>query len=293
MKIIRVFPRRTMFTPTDDFAFVGDPPMIRPEADEVHVSCTFTWDKVRAMNLALAWGQYYSVKLGGPAFDSPVNGFTPGQYIKRGVTFTSRGCNNQCPWCLVSKREGKLRQIDNFAVGNIIQDNNFLQCNKSHIENVCRMLRSQKNIQFTGGLDTRLLHCDHVELLRGLHIGQMFFACDTKGSIYSLRNAGDLLKDFPRDKKRCYVLLAFNGQTLDQAEEHLEDVWGAGFMPHAQLFQPPDKYISYPKEWRDLVRRWSRPAIMKAMHRPIITTTLKESNSTLRDENNGTVFEEE
>jgi hypothetical protein len=43
--VIRVFPRRTSLTPTDEYAFVGEPPMLRPEADEVHVSCTFTWDK--------------------------------------------------------------------------------------------------------------------------------------------------------------------------------------------------------------------------------------------------------
>ena len=34
MKIIRVFPRRTSLTPVDDMAFVGNPPMLRPEADE-------------------------------------------------------------------------------------------------------------------------------------------------------------------------------------------------------------------------------------------------------------------
>jgi len=47
MKIVRVFPRRTTATPTDEMAFVGDPPppAFRPEADEVHISCTFTWDR--------------------------------------------------------------------------------------------------------------------------------------------------------------------------------------------------------------------------------------------------------
>ncbi len=44
MRLIRVFPRRTSLTPTDSMSFIGDPPTILPEADEVHVSVTFTWD---------------------------------------------------------------------------------------------------------------------------------------------------------------------------------------------------------------------------------------------------------
>ena len=51
MRIVRVFPRRTSATPTDDLAFVGDPPLFLPEADEVHVSCTFTWDRAEARRL--------------------------------------------------------------------------------------------------------------------------------------------------------------------------------------------------------------------------------------------------
>jgi len=265
MKIIRVFPKRTKWTPIDDMAFVGDPPMIRPEADIVHISCCFTWDKERAERLARAWGQYYPVAIGGPAFDAYPSEFIPGLYISHGVTFTSWGCNNQCPWCLAWKREGKLRENQSFVEGNTIQDNNFLQCNKSHTDKVFQMLRGQRLISFTGGLDAGLLKWIDVEELRSLNIYQMFFACDTKGALSSLRNAGDLLKDFPRDKKRCYVLLGFNNQTLDQAKAHLEDVWYAGFMPFAQLYQPPEHYIKYSKEWRDLARIWSRPAIMKKL----------------------------
>lgn len=41
--IIRVFPRRTSYTPVDDWVFYGPPPMraLIPEHSEVHISCTF------------------------------------------------------------------------------------------------------------------------------------------------------------------------------------------------------------------------------------------------------------
>lgn len=255
-------------TPKDDYAFVGDPPMMRPDADEVHVSVTFTWDLKKARRLAEAWAQYYpTVKIGGPVLESPTNGFIPGQYIKRGATFTSRGCNNKCPWCLVPEREGRLEELSEFPPGYIIQDNNLLQCNKGHIALVCQMLRGQHGIDFTGGLDSRLITDSIAEDLRGLRIRQLFLACDTKGAVRPLRKAVQKLWGLSRDKLRCYVLLAFNNETISQATEQLEQVWEVGCMPFAQLYQPPDRYIKYPKEWRDLARVWSRPAIMKAIHK--------------------------
>ena len=33
-------------------------------------------------------------------------------------------CNNNCPWCIVPKIEGKLKELP-IVPGNIIQDNNF------------------------------------------------------------------------------------------------------------------------------------------------------------------------
>ncbi len=273
MKIIRVFPRRTSLTPNDEFAFVGMPTLDRPQADEVHVSCTFTWDIVRAKYLALAWGQYYPVKIGGVAFDNSPNGFTPGMYIKNGVTFTTRGCNNQCPFCLVSKREGKIIEYPDFAEGNIIQDNNILQSSLGHWWQVIQMLKTQKAIEFTGGLDARLVTDQNADDIRGLRLKRVFLACDHKSGLKALERAIKLLK-LPRDKTQCYVLIAFNGETLSEARERLENVWHAGALPFAQLYQPPEKWINYSKDWRDLNRMFSRPAITKNVMK---SSTCKDS----------------
>jgi hypothetical protein len=53
-RLIRVFPRRTRATPDDRLAYFG-PPGRFAEADEVHVDCTFTWDKPIAEQLAEQW----------------------------------------------------------------------------------------------------------------------------------------------------------------------------------------------------------------------------------------------
>lgn len=264
MTVIRVFPTKTHMTPRDEYAFVGDPPMFLPQADEVHVSCTFTWHMAKAKRLAGAWAQYFPTKLGGPAFGSQTDGFTPGHYVRQGITFTSRGCNNQCPWCLVPQREGKLREIE-IHPGNTIQDNNLLQCNREHIAKVIDMLRSQHQICFSGGLDSRLLTESIADDLRSLSIRHLFFACDTKVALKPLSQIKHKLLGFNRNQLRCYVLLAFNGETISEAQERLENVWGLGFMPFAQLYQPPEHHINYSKEWQDLARIWTRPAISKAV----------------------------
>lgn len=258
-------------TPDDSYVFIGDPPMEywRPEADQVHVSCLFTWDKDKAIRLAEAWNQYYGVRLSGPALESDTDEFTPGLYVKHGVTFTSRGCDNNCPHCLVPEREGKLKEIKDFAPGHIIQDNNLLQCSRNHISSVFDMLRSQRrSAVFSGGLDTTLVDDWVVELLWSIKINQLFLAADTKAALEPLRTAIEKLKPLHlgRDKLRCYVLIGRN-ESISQATTRLEAVWKIGCMPFAQLFQPPDKWIKYSPEWKRLARIWERPAATKAIHR--------------------------
>lgn len=107
--MIRVFPRKTKWTPDDDLAFVGEPTLFLPEDQPVKISVTFTWDITEAERLYRAWSEYYSdVEMGGPAFDDHGDHFVPGRFVKSGVTITSRGCSKDCPWCLVPKREGWL-----------------------------------------------------------------------------------------------------------------------------------------------------------------------------------------
>lgn len=265
-KVIRIFPRKTNMTPNDAYSFVGDPPLWRPEADEVHVSVTFTWDIEEGKRLQEAWKQYYpNVLIGGPAMRNKPNGFIPGLYMKTGVTFTSRGCNNNCPWCLVPKIEGKLYTIP-IVPGHIIQDNNLLQCSAPHRRRVFQMLDSQnKAANFLGGLDARLITDEIAEELRGLRIHQVFLAADTEGALKPLKRAIKKLSFLPRQKLRCYVLVAYNDETVEQATARLCKVWESGAMPFVQLYQPPDQYIKYSYEWRSFARRWQRPAIIKAM----------------------------
>jgi len=267
MKIIRVFPRRTALTPDDPMSFVGFPPLWRPEADEVHVSVTFTWDIEMGRRLTEAWLDYYpKVKLGGPALGDRPNGFIPGMYIKPGVTFTTRGCKNNCPWCLVPRREGRLAEIEHFAPGWIIQDNNLLQAGPDHIMRVFAMLKTQRRAAvFSGGLQASLVSDWLAKALRELRIDQLFLAADTDAALGPLEKALGLLS-FLKDRRKLRVYAMIGRETIGEATARLENIWRLGGMPFAQLYQPDDRYIDYSPEWKAVVREWSRPAAMMASH---------------------------
>ncbi len=265
-RIIRVFPRRTSYTPDDDMVFIGEPPgLMIPPHDEVHVSCVFTWDREYCEELRFQWEGWTDkpVRLGGPAYGSPVESFTPGLYLKSNIILTSRGCNNNCPWCLVPKREGKLQELPIYE-GNVIQDNNFLQTSRKHKDQVFSMLRRQKGICFKGGLQNNLIDDHFIENIQAIRISELWLACDTDGAVPSMQNTAKRLTKagFTREHIKCYVLI---GDDMEANERRLQAVYAAGAMPFAQLYQPAqDTKLDYDRAWKKFHRMWSRPAAIRA-----------------------------
>jgi len=261
MQMIRVFPRKTTWTPTDELAFVGNPPLFQPVDQPVHISVTFTWDIEEGKRLFRQWSDFYKdVRIGGPAFDNQGGSFVPGRYLKEGVTITSRGCPRKCPFCFVPKREGPIREIP-IQDGWIVQDNNLLACSRKHIEAVFEMLKRQpKRIKFAGGLDARLLKDWHLELVESIRLDEMWFACDSEGCERPLQRVADMTAHMPINKKRCFVLIGYNGESIEDAEARLGMVYGMGFLPFAQLYQPAD----HPREWKRLAKKWCRPAAYRS-----------------------------
>lgn len=259
--MIRVFPSRNKWTPTDELTFIGDPPLFRPDkTTPVYVSVTFTQEKAEGERLAKAWGQYYeNVQLGGPAFGDPGGEFIPGRFLKEGCTITSRGCPKRCPWCFVPKREGGIRELS-IKPGWIVQDNNLLACSESHIRAVFDMLKEQnRGIFFNGGLDKDYLHDWHMKLLDSIKIGEVWLSCDGPAEMKPFAVAAKILSGLPMKKRRCYVMVGHNGETLIEAERRLETVLELGFMPFCQLYRAESPKI-YSPEWRRLQRKWARPA---------------------------------
>lgn len=271
MRLIRVFPRRTRATPDDELSRFG-PPGFFDEADEVHVSVTFTYDKPYAEHLAEQWRHVAPTKVGGVAYGDRGEDFVPGRYVKHGYVFTSRGCPRRCWFCSVWKRDPIPRLLPIVEGWNILDDN-LLACPREHVEAVFAMLRRQKGrIEFTGGLEALALEDYQVDLLAGLTPRpNMFFAYDPGDAFETLEHAAQrlLTAGFTRasHRMRAYVLVGYPKDTFEAAQHRLTEMTRIGFTPFAMLWRPEtpsqEKHAPSP-QWRKFARRWARPAIIHA-----------------------------
>lgn len=271
MRLIRVFPRKTKATPDDALARFG-PPGLFDEADEVHISVTFTYDKAIAEMLAEQWKYVAPVKVGGVAYGDRGEDFIPGRYIKPGYGFTSRGCIRRCWFCSVWKRDPVPRLLPIIDCWNILDDN-LLACPRDHVEAVFAMLRKQKRrVEFTGGLEALSLENYHVDLLASLTPRPtMFWAYDPGDKFETLEHAARrlLAAGFTEasHRMRVYVLIGFPKDTLAAAEHRLQQMLSIGMTPMAMLWRPEtasqEKYMPA-SDWRAFQRRWARPAIIHA-----------------------------
>lgn len=270
MKILRVFPRRTKATPTDEDVRIGYPGLF-DEADEIRISVTFTWDLPVAERLAKAWESVAPVKIGGPATGMRGEDFEPGMYLKPGYVITSRGCPNRCGFCTVWQREGQAVRELPICDGWNVQDDNLLACSEQHIRALIAMLKRQpERAQFTGGLEAARLKDWHIDLLDSLRPKQMFFAYDSPEDYEPLVDAGRrLLECFTWQSKvlRAFVLIGYPGDSLEAATTRLHDTLGVGMWPMAMLYRGSDGRVPEDPAWRALQRTWARPAAMDALVR--------------------------
>ena len=263
MRLIRVFPRRTRATPTDPLAYIG-PPDLFAEADEVHVSVTFSWDLPAAERLAKAWEKVAPVKLGGPATGMSGGEFVPGRYLRAGYTITSRGCPNRCWFCGVWRREGPIRELPIRDGWNVLDDN-LLACSEKHIRAVFAMIsRQRRRAEFTGGLEAALLQFSYAEALRELRPKQLFFAYDTPEDLEPLREAGETLREAgfttASHVLRAYVLIGYPHDSIEAAERRLRATIEAGFLPMAMLYR--DSTGQRDLHWMRFQKQWARPVLI-------------------------------
>lgn len=267
MKIIRVFPRRTNATPDDELVRIGTGPGLFDEADEIHISVTFSWDLQTAERLEKAWRTVGPTKIGGPATGQASGEFTPGLYLKKGNTITSRGCPNHCWFCSAWRREGTIREIG-IKPGWKIHDDNLLACSASHIEAVIRMTKTRPypRPEFVGGLDPKRMTPAIAALFRSARPESVFLAYDEPTDYEPFRAAAKMLFEAGFTQKghrvRAYVLVGYLADTIAAAEYRMRQVSEAGAWPMAMLYR--DKEGKTDPTWRKFQRTFSRPAATSA-----------------------------
>jgi len=265
----------------------------------VYLSAIFSWDLPLMVTLARQARQLGKpVYIGGPATEHNAawveaqTGTVPwkGQHpsakmvLERPVmTWTSRGCPNHCPFCIVWRMEGTLQELpdDAWQPAPLVMDNNFLACSDAHQERVVRRLADAGHlVDFNQGLDAQLYTPAFRQLLQrvGLRLRFWRFAYDMPEDWPAVERALLDLRAAGVNWSRIRVYLLYNWhESPTEAQARAERIIGQHDAPLAvpwpMAYRPLDwlhrrDYIA--QGWtaqavRDFRRYYSRPRLWRSV----------------------------
>ena len=171
--------------------------------------------------------------------------------------FLTRGCPRGCKFCIVGEKEGlcsrKVADLNEFWDGQKtikLLDPNLLAANEAEAL-LQQLVKSRALVDFTQGLDVRLLDETRAALIKNIRVKLIHFAWDNPKQ--------DLTKQFQKAKEWLgyderklivYVLTNFNS-THEEDLRRVYTLHELGFNPYIMIF---DKG-SAPRETR-LLQRW-------------------------------------
>ncbi len=136
--------------------------------------------------------------------------------IDYSIGFLTRGCCNKCPWCIVPKKEGELREhadIEEFLrhKAAVLMDNNVL-ASPHGIRQIEKIIRLQIRVDFNQGLDARLIDDTTAKLLSRVRwLRPIRLACDTIKQMGNVENAVKLLRKHGAKPQTFFVYCLVRG----------------------------------------------------------------------------------
>ena len=159
--------------------------------------------------------------------------------------FLTRGCPRRCPFCIVSKKEGHwsrtVTSLHNFWRGqkNIrLLDPNILAC-----KTVCKCLLQNladtgATVDFTQGLDARLLNVGIIKILNKIRMKTIHFAWDSEKDSMAILCGLEMYAKTSPIKPHCrvvYVLTNFD-TSFDFDLERVYTLRMMGFAPYIMVY---------------------------------------------------------
>lgn len=175
--------------------------------------------------------------------------------------FLTRGCPNNCPFCVVCEKEGReshkvadLSQWWNGQKNIVLMDPNILAC-RDHLELLEQLAASGAWVDINQGLDARLLTPKNIEALRRIKIKEVHFAWDLMKNSKRIINGLNLWKRYGRKNKHgawgtVYVLVNYN-TTMAENLFRIYKLRDMEFNPYVMIYNKP----AAPPEIRHL-QRW-------------------------------------
>ena len=175
--------------------------------------------------------------------------------------FLTRGCRRNCSWCVVPRKEGKVKpymDIDEIAIEGrtniVLMDNNILAAGDYCTAQLDKIIERGYRIDFNQAMDARLVNEDNAKLLAKIKWinGRIRFGCDTHAQIkdceraIKLINANGFRGEYflytmiggKNDFKECYDRLHYWWKRL---QDFRHNKVGRAVYAYAQPYRDPDK----------------------------------------------------
>lgn len=191
------------------------------------------------------------------------------QFSSTAYGFLSRGCPRSCGFCIVSGKEGrksvKTADLSEFWNGQKeikLLDANLLAC-PDHEELLLQLAKSRAWVDFSQGLDIRLINPDNAKLLNQVKTKIVHFAWDNPEDDLTgyFQKFLDLTTIRDRRRREVYVLTNY-GSTLEQDLYRVETLRDMGYSPYVMIYDRPNA----PKITRHLQRWVNNKRIFYTVH---------------------------
>ena len=194
----------------------------------------------------------------------------PSLTVDTAYGFLTRGCSRSCHFCIVSRKEGsvskKVANLSEWWNGqkNIkLLDPNILAY-RWHSELLEELVDSEAWIDFTQGLDARLLHKENIQLLNRVKLKEIHFAWDymdeSKAVLRGLEMYASLAQRKPHGKYATVYCLTNYNTTMEQNLYRVYTLRDMGYDPYIMIYDKPNA----PKEVRMLQRWCNNRAIFRS-----------------------------
>ena len=169
--------------------------------------------------------------------------------------FLTRGCPNKCPWCVVPRKEGKIRpymDVDEIAIEGrtklVLMDNNILAAGDYAVMQLEKIIERKYHVDFNQAIDARLVDEQFAKLLAKIKwLGHRIrFGCDTHAQIAHCERAIEMINS--QGYHGEYLLFTMIGGKSDFDESYARvNYWW--LRNHNNPNQP--KVYAYAQPYRD------------------------------------------
>lgn len=162
--------------------------------------------------------------------------------------FLTRGCPNNCPFCIVSKKEGlvsrKVADLSEFYRGqkNIdLLDPNILAC-KEHMDLLKQIRDTHAKVNFNQGLDARFINESNIEIISQIKLKMIHFAFDFMKNEKRILKGLELAKKhispniFNSGKNGVYILTNYD-TTFEEDMYRIRKVVELGYRPYVMIYR--------------------------------------------------------